>query len=115
MPSPTGSANLPPTIPMTGLSRPADNLPGIQDIQRVPSHLEPAHQIDGGVSELLVEQRDLVHADAVLAGACSVHREGAAHDPLIEALGLLHLGRIARVGDDDAVEVAVSHVAEQGT
>src|SRR5206468_5018067 len=66
-------------------------------------------------SELLVEQRDLVHADAVLTGTRPVHCQRAAHDPLVEPLGLFHLGPIARVGDDDAVEVAVPHRSEEHT
>ena len=44
-----------------------DDLPGVQDVQRLPRLLEPAHEIDGGVFRLLAEQRGLVHADPVLA------------------------------------------------
>ena len=39
---------------IAGCSRRGDDLPGVQDVQRVPRRLEPAHQIDGRVSELLV-------------------------------------------------------------
>src|SRR5262249_7546191 len=96
-------------------SRHVDNFPRVQDVQRVPRQLERAHEFDGGISEFLEEQRYLVHAYTVLAGTCSIHCESASHDPLIEALGFVHLSRIVWVNEDHAAEVAVPDVSEDGT
>ena len=89
-----------------------DDLAGIQDVQRIVGALDARHQFDRVGAMLLDEEVHLVQADAVLAGAGAVDGERARDDALVQALGLLELVRLCRVGEDRAVEVAVADVAE---
>ena len=97
---------------MPTVASPRNDLAGIKDIQRIERALQPHHQVERVVAVLNAQEIHLVQADAVLAGAGSVHGERALDDARVQPLGFLDLARIIGIGKNRAMEVAVADMAE---
>src|SRR5690606_17074936 len=72
-----------------------ENLAGIHDAVGVERFLDTLH-VGDGVAEFLLEELALAFTDAVLAGAGSVHGDGAAVEAADERLDPCHFFRIVR-------------------
>src|SRR6266851_10379629 len=98
--------------PVRSIDRSQD-LPWIHDVVRIERLLDGAHQRHR-FAVFLVQELDLAHADAVLAGAGAAHRQGARHHAVVERLGARQVGRIVRIDHHGEMEVAVADMADDG-
>jgi len=61
---------------------------------------------------LFDQEVDFVQTHAVFARAGAIHRERKPNDFSVKALGLIHLGLVEWVDQNDAVKVTVTHMPE---
>src|SRR5450631_4643484 len=88
----------------------SQDLPRIHDVVRVERLLDGAHQRHR-LAVLLVQELDLAHADAVLAGAGAAHRQRPRHHAIVQRLGARQVGRIVGIDHHGEMEVAVADMA----
>src|SRR5208282_5094779 len=90
----------------------ADDLVRVHDVQRIERPLDRAH---GRKRRLAVLGRHILHlalADAMLAGAGAVHRQGAFDQPFEEAVNARDFVGIIEVDSQRDVEIAVADMAD---
>ena len=61
-----------------------------------------------------LQAMDLAIADAMLAGAGAAHGERAIDHAVVDRWAARHLRRIVGVDQEDQMEIAVAHMADQG-
>ena len=73
-----------------------EDLAGVHDVFRVERALDRSHHVDRAGAGFVDQEVHLVQADAVLAAAGAVHRQGAHHQRFVQPLGGLALARDVR-------------------
>src|SRR4051812_21367679 len=101
-----------PDISRSGALPGRENLSRIEDVPRIERLFDGAHEAHA-VAVLQVHELGLAVADAVLAGAGAVQRDGAAHQTLVQHFRLRQFRRTGRIDAEAEVEVAVTDVADR--
>jgi len=88
------------------------NLPWIHDVIGIERLFDGRHGGNGRRAELLAKIFHLAFADAVLAGAGSIHCQRAVNEALANRFGGFDLVGIGHVDQEREVEIAVSDVTQ---
>jgi hypothetical protein len=91
---------------------PAQYFAWIKNIVRVERVLDGTHYIDCGFATFLNQEINLVQANAMLPGACTLHCNRARDHPCVHTLGTRYICGIIGVDNHLHMEVAIAYMAD---
>jgi hypothetical protein len=113
-PLPYGRGRRPGKEFLTARHRPGNDFAGVKDILWIEGLFDGGHGVDDVHAKILLQERPLEAADAMLARQGPTQSQRHAKDIGGGAFHLFHLRRVALVEQNVGVQVAVASVAKDG-